>query len=109
MVPGHPPCALCSLIFRRLILRPIEIFLPNPFGLLQLVFPESFLRCAVVKVRFQRTLKTIQSATRLGFNSLDAALIFVSAYHALRVFLLTEAFASYRPGMNRSISASVSP
>ena len=23
----------------------------NPFGLLQLVFPESFLRCAVVKVR----------------------------------------------------------
>ena len=31
MVPGHPPCALCSLIFSSLILRPI-VFSPLPFG-----------------------------------------------------------------------------
>ena len=53
MVPGHPPCALCSLIFSSLILRPIVFFypgLPLPFRFassLQLAFLNllSFLLC----------------------------------------------------------------
>ena len=31
MVPGHPPCALCSLISLRLILRPFASFLTSGF------------------------------------------------------------------------------
>ena len=73
MVPGHPPCALCSLIFSSLILRPIVLCpsgltpasrlpLSLPAFSLQLAFPESFslFRCTVVKVRSDRALKTIQ-------------------------------------------------
>ena len=49
MVPGHPPCALCSLISSSLDPETNcsvkYLFYPK------LVFPESFLRCAVVKVR----------------------------------------------------------
>ena len=37
-------------------------------SVLQLAFSESFSCCAVVKVRYPRTLKTIQSETRFGFQ-----------------------------------------
>ncbi len=80
MVPGHPPCALCSLIFFVFILRPIVLtcpnlqfrsnpllrlsefalllplqllpFLPRPSRVCNWPFFLNLLRCAVVKVRF---------------------------------------------------------
>ena len=85
MVPGHPPCALCSLIFRRSRARCAGRFasavraryladpetncflLPRPSASLSVRFRsatgliESFSLCyAVVKVRVDRALKTIQ-------------------------------------------------
>ena len=66
MVPGHPPCALCSLISRRSDPE------TNRFGkisfTLKLVFPESFLSlcsCQGALLKAWRALKTIQSFARL--------------------------------------------
>ena len=62
MVPGHPPCALCSLIFSSYDPETncsVKLFYPK------LVFLNLVFRCAVVKVRFRQTLKTIQSDPRL--------------------------------------------
>ena len=87
MVPGHPPCALCSLIFSSLeFLRPIVfsswIFRSIPFLFTNKRFfpsgnpcsfatglPESSLfRYAVVKVRVDRALKTIQMSCAGSFS-----------------------------------------
>ena len=38
MVPWHPPCALCSLIFSSLILRPIVVTLFSMFLWIDLIF-----------------------------------------------------------------------
>ena len=73
MVPGHPPCALISLIFSSLsILRPIVFFLPTAssarlstrfFAVCNWPFFESFSvqlsRCSQVSI--SRTLKTIRN------------------------------------------------
>ena len=83
MVPGHPPCALCSLIFSS-ILRPIDcknLLLPK------LVFSESFLLCScqgamprAVRVRLlTASLEDDTEFKRVKVNSLDAADIVVSA------------------------------
>ena len=72
---GIHPCALLSLIFSSLILRPI-VFTSNSreANPLQLAFSfKSFLCCAVVKVQalflVRQALKTIQSETHF-FNNL---------------------------------------
>ena len=62
MVPGHPPCALCSLIF---VDSDPETMLSKIVFYPKLVFLNLVSRCAVVKVRFRQTLKTIQSDPRL--------------------------------------------
>ena len=67
MVPGHPPCALCSLIISSLS-DPETNFFGNPFGSPQLAFPESFFLCSCQGACPQpalRALKTIQSSSRL--------------------------------------------
>ena len=59
MVPGHPPCALCSLIFSSLDPE-TNCFSYSNWPFLNL----SCFRCAVVKVRVDRALKTIQMRVR---------------------------------------------
>ena len=46
MVPGHPPCALCSLILSSLILRPIVLFYLSPSGLCNWSFFLNFCLCS---------------------------------------------------------------
>ena len=69
MVPGHPPCALCSLIFSSLdpetncfsyqpSFRSSRSFRPACNWPFMNLFR---FRCAVVKVRVDRALKTIQN------------------------------------------------
>ena len=118
MVPGHPPCALCSLISRRSDPE------TNRFGkisfTLKLVFPESFLavqlsRCAAVRgardgnsVRraratpYRQTLKTIQSDPRLRIFAIilfERSLTF--RFASLKLFNDTD----FRP-QSTSVSAS---
>ena len=94
MVPGHPPCALCSLIFSSINPETnwkFHFFYHSSFLLLQLASLESFLLCScqgalscavretgipsAVRARFlmpaaARALKTIQSSSRVGSFSL---------------------------------------
>ena len=81
MVPGHPPCALRSLIFLRrfIILRPIVFLSQIPVGFFdsQLAFVSRIILCAVVKVRF-RVLSNPENDTGskqrspFGFPSLNS-------------------------------------
>ena len=75
MVPGHPPCALCSLIFSSLILRPIEISFPSlpfrslsPFGLssLPVRLQLAFLNLLSFAMRLSRCGFLIRKRIRCG-------------------------------------------
>ena len=108
MVPGHPPCALCSLIFSSC--DPETNFFSTitpPRGdrnwpLLNLLAVQ-LSRCGLRdRFRFPPSevirgspLKTIQSSSRVG-KQLRCSAFLAGAYHALRV-LFNNFWKSYSP------------
>ena len=81
MVPGHPPCALCSLIFSSLDPE-TNCFSPSGFPSFRLSLKPSFrktrnwpflnllfLAMRLSRCGFGRALKTIQTRNAFDFNS----------------------------------------
>ena len=121
MVPGHPPCALCSLIFSSLILRPIVFLLPRPSAPLSVRFrpatglPESSLVFAMRLSRcgFDRALKTIQMRNAQAQQQFHFCNAVVTVVNPLIKCLTCDLcrfypdpFESDRPGIGFRISAS---
>ena len=115
MVPGHPPCALCSLIFSSLILRPIVFSLPTAAFRLPFatgLFESSRFCCAVVKVRVDRALKTIQTRDASGnqqrFLTLSRNFVDLLVENSTRDLcrFYPDPSGSDRPGIGFRISAS---